>query len=104
MPSPGMLRRVALAKPTFRWKGSSNSVRRLLVTANVVPSSPNLVTMIIEALRSSEASAIIRTTRRNIPEDGFLQCGVCSQSASYTSFGSMDVNIDTEIGNGNVLH
>jgi hypothetical protein len=45
------------------------SVRRLLVTANVFPSSPILVTLIMEALRSSETSVLRRTARRNIPED-----------------------------------
>jgi hypothetical protein len=79
MVSSGMLRRVALVITDVSEKISASvirvtkvflrSVRRLLVSASVVPSSPILVTLMKEALSSSGTSFLTRATRRNIPED-----------------------------------
>jgi hypothetical protein len=78
MASSGMLRRVALVRTDVSEELSASiiflrSVRRLIVKANVVPSSPILVTLMLDALSSSETTVLTRVTRRSIPEDGILQ-------------------------------
>jgi hypothetical protein len=55
----------------------------LLVTSNVVPSSPILVTRMMEAIRCSETSVLTRATRRHIPEEGIPHCHRRENLKSY---------------------
>jgi hypothetical protein len=75
-----MLRCVALVRTDV---SEELSASRLLVTASIIPSSPILValvkemlrssfTLVKEVLRSSETSVLTRATRRNIPQDTIL--------------------------------
>jgi hypothetical protein len=76
-----MLRHVALLRTDVSEERIASKIRvtffcsvlRLLVTADVVPISLNLVTLTMEAMRSSETSVPTRAARRNIPDDGILQ-------------------------------
>jgi hypothetical protein len=56
--------------------------------ANVVPSSPILVTLMMEALSSSETSVLKRAPQRNIPEDGIPQCLVYNSLSPVDGKGS----------------
>jgi hypothetical protein len=76
MVSSGLLRRVALVRTDVSEEpGAAKlpSVRRLLVAACVVPSSPIFVTLMKEVPGSSETSVLTRATRSNNPEDTILQ-------------------------------
>jgi hypothetical protein len=62
MSSSGILRRVALVRTDVSDE----------LSANVVPISPILVTLMMEVLSSSETSVFTRGTRHNVTEDGIL--------------------------------
>jgi hypothetical protein len=64
---------------------SNRRTCRSLVTANVVPSSPILVIMMLEALSSSETSVLTRATGYIIPADGILHSHRCENLKSYVS-------------------
>jgi hypothetical protein len=66
--------------------------------ANVVPSSPIVVNLVMEALEFSETSALIRATQRNIQEDGILHRRRRGDLKSYmliTSFRGKIVVLDS---------
>jgi hypothetical protein len=55
----------------------------LLVTANIVPSSPIVVTLTMEALGSSETSILTSATRRDNPEEDILHSHLRENLDSY---------------------
>jgi hypothetical protein len=65
---------------------SNRRTLRRSTTADVVPISPILVTLMLEALLSFETSILTRATRRNIPEKGILHSYRRENKKSYIAF------------------
>jgi hypothetical protein len=63
---------VTMKKAVF-WDVTSCGSCWLLITANFVPNSPILVTLMMEVLRSSKTSVLTRATWHIAPEDGIHQ-------------------------------
>jgi hypothetical protein len=59
------------------------SVRRLLVAACVVPSSPIFATLMKKAPGSYETSVLTRATRRNNPEDTILHIQILDPAPMF---------------------
>jgi hypothetical protein len=59
------------------------SVLLLLVTVNFVPSLSNLVTLMMDAMRSSKTTVLTRVTRHHVPEDTILHCHRRENLKSY---------------------
>jgi hypothetical protein len=95
MASSGMLRHVPLVRTDVSEELSVFFIRvtrigelgTTLAVTNDIPSSPILVTLMKEALSSSETSALTRAEWRNIPEEAILHSHRRESLKSYNLHG-----------------
>jgi hypothetical protein len=73
------------------------SVLRLLATSIIVPSSPILVTLKMEAILSSETLVLTRATRRNTPEDRIIKKTSMINLISLDTVNHLDPSIVREV-------
>jgi hypothetical protein len=87
MMSSGMLRRVALVRTDVSEELSASIIRvtRIGKLGTTLAVTSNLVTLMMEALSSSESSVITRVTRLNIPEHTILHSHRRENLKSYIS-------------------
>jgi hypothetical protein len=102
MLSSGMLRCVALVRTNISEERIASIIKAIRIdelgtmlavtgnrsmlrrnTTNIIPSSPILVTLMLEVVSSSERLAVTRATWCNIPEDGILQFSLLFSSYNF---------------------
>jgi phospholipid N-methyltransferase len=101
-----MLRCVALVRTDVSEELSASNNRVVSishVTANV-PSSPILVTLMMEALSSTETSVLTRATRCNIPEDAILRSHHRENLKSYIFKSHFKIRLPSATNSSHLFH